>query len=95
MAKPFADVTVNSDPARIHAALSSALTNYDERQSRGKYYNVHALAHYFGALHRAEESVQAGSTWRAALVESFTGRLLDAVLKAIGEPKSTRDEQRY
>lgn len=95
MAKVFADVTAASDPARVDAALSHVLITYDKRQARGRSYNPYAIAHYCEALQRARTLVDAGQTWRSALVECFNGRLLDNVLKAIGEAPSTRDEQRF
>jgi len=95
MAKPFADVTAASHPARIHAAIMHAITAYDQRQARGKYYNPNALGLYCGAMNDAFAAVQGGTALRAALVRHFTGRLLDAVLMAVGESKSTDSEQRY
>jgi hypothetical protein len=95
MPRPFADVTSSSDPARIDAALMTAITKYDQRQARGRSFNPYALAHYCGALQDARARVAEGQSWRRALVQSFNGRLLDNVLKAIGEAPSTRDEQRF
>jgi hypothetical protein len=103
MTKPFANVTPNSDPGRINAALLSALTAYDQRQARSKYYNPYALPQYMGALTGAMKAFNAGLdraldpnvAMRAALVSSFTGRLLDVVLTAVSLPKSTDREQRF
>ena len=75
--------------------LLNAVTEYDRKQSTGKYYNMYALSHYLGACHAAEERIAAGMSVRQALAASFTGRLLDVVLKAVGEVKSTDAEQRF
>jgi hypothetical protein len=103
MAKPFADVTPNSDPIRVRAALLSAITAYDQRQARGKFYNPYALPQYADALTRAmaafngglDRALEPDAAMRSALVSCFTGRLLDVVLKAVNLPKSTDREQRF
>lgn len=92
--RPFADVTETSDPARVDAAILTALTEYDRRQSRLKYYNIYALPQYLGGWQSARAKWEAGASLRTALVQSFNGRLLDAVLKAVNMPTSTDQEQR-
>lgn len=75
--------------------LSSALIQYDEKQRKKKGYNRNAIALYLQALDRAVDDVAAGESVRRALCLNFTGRLLDVLLKSIGEPISTINEQRY
>lgn len=94
--KPFADVTAASHPARIHAALLHAITEYDRRQARSKSYNRYALPQYMAAIDAALFKVNnEGKTLRQALVASLTDRLLDRCLKAVNEPPSTDAEQRW
>lgn len=84
----------------VHAQLSSAVTQYDmkEQAKAAKkphgYYNMYALPQYLGRVTEVEAEIKAGTPVRKALTDAFTGRLLDAVLKAVGEPRSTKEEQR-
>lgn len=80
--------------SHLHFKLVHAVTEYDRRQSTRRGYNRWALPQYLGACTSAEEDIAAGKPVRAALVSNFCGRLLDVVLKAVGEPKSTDLEQR-
>lgn len=74
--------------------LLHAVTQYDMKQSRKKYYNHYALAQYLMAVDRARDAMaDDGLTLRQALVTSFNGRLLDVCLKAVGEAPSTQQEQ--
>lgn len=82
------------NPLSFHDKLLHALTEYDRQESKKKFYNMYALPQYLAALHRADQQLTDGKPVRAALVGQFTGRLLDRLLKAAGEPRSTRDEQR-
>jgi hypothetical protein len=85
-----------------HSKMVSAVTEFDKAEqtrytrarAKGKvsYYNIWALPQYLGAIERAEESIAQGTPVRAAVVQCFSGRLLDAVLRAIGEPKATLSE---
>ena len=77
-----------------HDKIVSALLAYDARQSK-KYYNRYALPQYLGALERAETDAANGSTLRQALVTNFSDRLLDTVLKAIGEAPASLNELHY
>lgn len=77
-------------------------------RAKGKrgYHNIWALPQYIAAVNDAltyatprgefgpDGEPGGGMTLRAALCEAFNGRLLDACLKAVGEPVSTREEQR-
>lgn len=78
----------------IRNKLLHAVTQYDMKESRKKYYNIYALAQYLMAVDRARDAmVDDGLDLRAALISCFNGRLLDVCLKAVGEPTSTRQEQ--
>lgn len=76
----------------IHSALVHAATDYDRRQSTKRDYNHYALAIYLGRIADVEKDIKAGKAVRAALLDGFTGRLLDCLLKAVGEDKFTVDE---
>jgi hypothetical protein len=77
-----------------HDKLLMALTEYDVKQSRKKGYNPYALSHYMTALGEATSMMESGVTLRTALLKNFCGRLLDVCLKSVGEPTSTKQEQR-
>lgn len=74
--------------------LICALTEFDRRAAKRKGYNVHALGHYCRAAADVSADVRAGRTWRAAILANFTGRLLDASLRGIGETPATDQEHR-
>lgn len=78
----------------LRAKLLTALTQYDIRESKKRFHNPYALGHYMTALDNTMQLIEAGRTPRRALVGTFCGRLLDVCLKAIGEEKSTPEEQR-
>lgn len=78
----------------LHYTLVHAVTEYDRKQQGKRGYNIWALPQYLGAVETAEQRIAEGKTTREALVASFCGRLLDVVLKSVGEAKSTREEQR-
>ena len=74
--------------------LLHAVTQYDIKESRKKYYNIYALAQYIMAVDRARDTMaDDGLDLRAALITCFNGRLLDVCLKAVGLPTSTKQEQ--
>jgi hypothetical protein len=77
-----------------HDKLIAALTAYDRKQSTKRDYNHYALAQYFARVDDVHADIAAGASVRAALVAAFCGRLLDVCLKAVGESKSTDDDQR-
>ncbi len=81
--------------ALLNHKITHAVTEYDRRASTRKGYNMYALSIYLGACQETAADYDSGVPLRRALVSHFTGRLLDAVLKAVGEPKSTDAEQRY
>lgn len=76
-----------------HDKLIHALTDYDRKQSTKRGYNMYALSHYMEAVHNIDADLAAGADLRAALCAAFCGRLLDVCLKAVGLPKSVREEQ--
>lgn len=81
-------------------SIMKAVTEYDKKQlhkhlkNERFYYNPCALSLYHDAVDRTCEAIQQGQDTRSALVDNFCGRLLDIVLKSVGEPKSTDAEQR-
>ncbi len=85
----------------VRQQLLSAVTQYDmkeqekaaKRGPRG-YYNMYALPQYLGRVSDVVKDIEAGAPVRKALTNAFTGRLLDVTLKAVGEPRSTKEEQR-
>ena len=82
------------NPMGLHTRLVMAATDYDRKQGGKRGYNRYALAQYLGALQQAEQEIAGGSTARQALVSNFSGRLLDALLKAAGEPGAADEEVR-
>jgi alkyl hydroperoxide reductase subunit AhpC len=74
--------------------LVHAVTEHDRKAAKGKRYNMWALPQYLRAIDEAMFLIDDGLSVRAALCQHFSGRLLDAVLKAVGETKSTDAEQR-
>ncbi len=76
----------------VHSALVHAATEYDRKESSKKGYNHYALAIYLGRIQDVDKDIAAGTSVRDALLAGFTGRLLDRLLVAVGEPKFTREE---
>lgn len=74
--------------------LSHAVIEYDRKQSTRRGYNMYALSHYCAAVQAIEADVDTGIALRAAILEHLTGRLADAVLRAVGLPKMTDNEAR-
>lgn len=77
---------------QMRLILVNALTAYDIRQSKGKYYNRYALGQYLAALDRVSKYVAMGHDLRLALLNCFNGRLLDKLLRAAKLPVSTKEE---
>lgn len=86
---------MNEVADKLHFTLVHTVTEYDRKQSTKRGYNIYALSQYLNAIEVAEIRMEKGRTLREALVSSFNGRLLDRLLKAVGEPTSTVEEQRY
>lgn len=74
----------------LRAKLAHAATAYDRRRQNRKGHNPYALPQYFAAIDNAVFLMAAGSTPRKALCEVFNDRLLDCLLKAIGESVAVR-----
>jgi len=75
-----------------HERIIHALTRYDDRQSKKRGYNPHALALSFEALERTEEDAakllpgqpfSLNGRMEESARKFFCDRLLDVVLKAI------------
>ncbi len=81
-------------PAMIHFKMVSEITAYDRRQSTKRGYNMFALPIMIGAAQEASKAIESGKPARAAIVDKFCGRLLDRILKVIGEAPSTDADQR-
>jgi hypothetical protein len=79
--------------AKERYALSSAVTQFDIKQSKRKHYNRYALAQYLAAVENASNAINCGTTRREALIQYFNGRLLDVCLKALNMEPSTKQEQ--
>lgn len=78
------------DP-KVRVRLMHALVVADKRQKS----NPYALAHYCGALQRAEAMMaEDGATLREALKTAFCGRMVARLIKAAGLPPLTSDEVR-
>ena len=73
--------------------IVSLLTAYDEKQSSKKSYNRHALGIYLNQLENVMLDIELGAEPRAAIVAGFNGRLLDFILRGLGMPVSTKEEQ--
>lgn len=91
--KKFIDKNPRGNPD-LHSKLAHAVTDYDRKQEGKRGYNRYALSQYLRAVHETVADIDLGKAPRRALVDHFSGRLLDATLKAAGLPSSTRDEQR-
>ena len=79
--------------ARLTTQITSAVTVYDARQARrGRQHNPYAISHYLRAADEAMADIEQGTPVRQAILDNFLGPLADHVLKAVGEPKRTKDE---
>jgi hypothetical protein len=76
----------------IRTALVHAATRYDVRQSKGKRYNVYALAQYLTRIDDVCADIANGAAPRDAIVAGFSGPLLNAMLKAVFSDKATHNE---
>jgi hypothetical protein len=82
------------DP-RFQHQLRHAIIQYDTRQKSSRTgYNLYALPQYMKRLEEVFADIEHGADPRAAIVAGFTGRLCDRMLKAVGLPITTREEQR-
>lgn len=76
----------------IKSGLIHAVTRYDEKESKKKSYNPHALGIYFERVDEVISDIEAGADVRAAVVAGFSGRLADACLRQLGLAITTREE---
>jgi hypothetical protein len=80
-------------PDALHARMAMAVTAYDRAESVKPSYNIYALPQLLGRVAEVMADVDRGAPVRAAVMAAFTGRLLAAVLKGIGEPRLTSEER--
>lgn len=83
------------NPRGLQDTLVHTVTAYDMKQQGKRGYNMYALPQYLGAVERVMGEINAGTPVRKALTNNFSGRLLDRLLKSVGEATSTREEQMY
>lgn len=77
----------------LRKKLLNAVTEYDRQQSTKSGYNHYALGHYCAAVTKVVRYVEEhGYPVRLSILNCFCGRLLDRVLKAVGEKRHTKDE---
>jgi hypothetical protein len=76
-----------------HFKLVSAATEYDAKLEAKGDRNVYRLAIILEAIRRAEADMEVRGR-RDSLLRHFSGRLLDVLLKAIGEVKVTPQERK-
>ena len=72
--------------------LISAVTAWDRRQSKGRFYNPHALGIMFQAVDDVCADIERGADPRNAIMAAFNDRLLDHVLRSVGLPTATTEE---
>ena len=83
----------------VRTRLVNAATQYDIRQSKRPGHNPYALAQYFQAIESLCSSIDpdngptAGQI-RTCILHWFSGRLADAMLKAVMQEKATKEEAR-
>jgi len=66
--------------------LIHAVTEYDRKQSAKRGWNPYALTQYRARIEEVDQEP-------APAYAAFTGRMLDVCLKAVGQAKSTDNEQ--
>lgn len=72
--------------------LHHAATVFDRRREGKPGYNPYALPRYLGAVSDILAAVADGVPVRDAIVRRTNDRLRDALLRAIGEPRTTPAE---
>jgi hypothetical protein len=80
-------IKVNEDYSKIKLALLTAITKFDERQSKGKYYNIHAFPQYLDRLDCTMEDYRKGYSIEAAINNNFLGKLANTLLKVVEKIK--------
>lgn len=75
-----------------HIKLFNAISKHDRMASSRPGYNPYALAHYARGLTGVKKRVARGDDLRTAIMNEFTDRLADKLLKAVGLEPMTREE---
>lgn len=83
---------MNMNAQEIRFRLTHALTEYDRKQSKKRFYNPYALGQYLLRLDSVCEDIEQGAEPRQAILAAFNDRLLDVCLRALKLPISTNDE---
>jgi len=68
----------------MQLTLEQALIRYDRKQSTRKYYNPHALNLYLARAEEVQAEIAKGKSPRQAVIDSFTDRLRDYLLREMG-----------
>lgn len=79
----------------VHSALVHTLTLWDmEQAKKDKYHNSYFLGIALIALERMEKEMDGNMlVLRSSIIKSFGGRLVDKLLKAVGEPARMKNER--
>ena len=72
--------------------LIIAVTEWDRRQSRTRFYNANALGIYFERVDEVCADIERGASVRQAVIAGFCDRLRDFILKQLSEPIATQSE---
>ena len=76
----------------IKDKLIHILTEYDKKQSRKKDYNRHALGQYVERADLICKDIEAGTSFRSAIIKGFNDRLVDFILRKFDLPTTTTEE---
>ncbi len=80
----------------LESLLAHAVTEYDRKQAaragKRSYYNPYALAQYLARVTEIITDIKVGAPIRAAIVAGFEDRILDFVLRRIGESRAIDTE---
>ena len=76
----------------LRRKMIHTVTMYDQKESKKKYYNKWALPQYIRGVNDAY-AMMPDKGVRTALMKVFNNRLLNNLLKAVGEPKITKEEK--
>jgi hypothetical protein len=78
----FASNQPTTKPMNLRHQLLSAVTRYDERQSKRRQYNQWALPQYIARIEDILRDIENGADPAAAIQAGFSGSLATACLKA-------------
>lgn len=76
----------------IRDKLVSAVTQWDVKQSRKRFWNPHALGIMLERVEDVMRDIESGTDPRRAVMAGFNDRLLDVCLRAIGEKTASVEE---